>query len=68
MQSLEMKSDDQGSMVVFKDVRINSPGRYRVGVSLFRVAEERRGGGGGVVVGEVKSGVVEVREGTGEKL
>ena len=66
-----------GSYVMFPDVRINRPGSYRIGISLFKVgdggqvrsisvdstSEFDRRTGGGVSVEEAKTRVIDVHEG-----
>jgi len=67
-------SHQVGSYVLFPDLTINRPGRYRLGVSLFKVEPGRpvrpgasssatgnSTGGGGMTLEEVKSNVIEVR-------
>ena len=62
------------SYAIFSDIRINRPGRYRIGVSLFKIDEGRaisvgsQSGrylrtGGGVSVEETISNIVEVHDG-----
>ena len=50
--------EQQGSYALFPDLTINRPGRYRLGVSLFRVD----GRGGGTALVETKTEVVFVVE------
>jgi hypothetical protein len=62
-------SRQQGSYVIFPDLVINQTGRYRLGVSLFKIGGSRRGrssedsrGGGGTSLEETKSNVIIVQE------
>lgn len=58
----------QGSYVIFPDLVINRTGRYRLGVSLFKIGGSRRGRhpgdprGGGTSLEEAKSDVIVVQE------
>jgi hypothetical protein len=63
-------SGQQGSYVIFPDLVINRPGRYRLGVSLFKIGDRRRARsastgpgevqGGGTSLNEVKSDIIVV--------
>lgn len=61
-------SRQQGSYVIFPDLVINRTGRYRLGVSLFKIGGSRRGRysegprGGGTSLEEAKSDVIVVQE------
>jgi hypothetical protein len=64
-------SQQQGSFVIFPDLMINRTGRYRLGVSLFKIGDRIRvrsiptGSGemhgGGTSLEEVKSNVIVVQ-------
>lgn len=64
-------SRQQGSYVIFPDLMINRTGRYRLGVSLFKIGDQGRvrpastgsGGvhGGGTSLEEVKSNVIVIQ-------
>jgi len=64
----------QGSYAVFPDLTINRPGRYVLGVSVFKVdggrairsasAVANGGGGGGTNLEEAKTTMIDVQEGT----
>lgn len=60
-------SGQQGSYAMFPDLTINRPGRYRLGVSLFKISGRRpsqsgNAQGGGTSLGEVKSNVIVVQQ------
>jgi hypothetical protein len=65
-------SQQKGSYVMFPDLTINRPGKYRLGVSLFKVGARGRlrspisatngGIGGGTTLEEVKTNVIVVQE------
>lgn len=61
-------SRQQGSYVIFPDLVINRTGRYRLGVSLFKIGGSRRDRssgdprGGGTSLEETKSNVIIVQE------
>ncbi|KAI5848330.1 hypothetical protein BZA05DRAFT_446622 [Tricharina praecox] len=66
-------SQQQGSYAIFPDLTINRPGRYVLGVSLFKVdggrtiwsasAVANGGGGGGTNLEEAKTDMIVVQEG-----
>jgi hypothetical protein len=68
-------SQQQGSYVIFPDLTINRSGRYRLGVSLFKVegggplrspsTASNGGAGGGTTLEEAKTNVISVQEGAG---
>lgn len=64
-------SPQQGSYALFPDLKINRPGRYRLGVSLFKVeglkpvgcSGASNGGGGGAMLEETKTDVICIQDG-----
>ena len=68
-----LQSQQQGSYAIFPDLTINRPGRYILGVSLFKVdcgstiqsasAVTNGGGGGGTNLEEAKTSMMVVQEG-----
>jgi hypothetical protein len=68
-------SQRKGSYVMFPDLTINRPGKYRLGVSLFKVGGRGRlrspfsaangGIGGGTTLEEAKTNVISVQEDVG---